>query len=86
MVAGLKSEKSIPGGHTPKYYDNLEKRRDKFAIKAMQAIINNSDTMRQITKHYNDLNLNGDEYFTVVAMLSYSYADAMLKAKKRNNA
>ena len=59
--------------------------RDYAHVHFMSAIISNSDTMREITKTYNsapkDKRIDFEE---LVAKLSFSYADAMIKVRSEN--
>jgi hypothetical protein len=60
--------------------------RDYAHVHFMSAIISNADTMREITKTYNssqkDKRIDFEE---LVAKISFSYADAMLKIRSENN-
>lgn len=55
--------------------------RDYFANSAMQAIISNADSMRELTRAYE----RGDKTFSFqecVSDLAFSYSDAMLKQRE----
>lgn len=57
---------------------------DDFAGKAMQGTLSNADTMREITKAYNNANTKSDTaFFERFAELSYEYAKAMLEERKK---
>ena len=52
--------------------------RQFYAAHAMEAIISNADTMREITRKC-ERNGKGEEFFEIVAGLAYLYGDAMIE-------
>ena len=59
--------------------------RDYFAAKAMQSVISNSDTMREITKAWeltHKDNKKGREFEDCISKLAFYYADSMLKQRE----
>ncbi len=62
--------------------DNLTL-RDYAQIKFMSAIISNADTMREITKSWTQAPKNNRcDFEEMIAKISGSYADAMLKQRE----
>lgn len=60
--------------------------RDYAHVHFMSAIISNADTMREITKTYNSApKYKRVDFEELVAKLSFSYADAMLKVRSEND-
>ena len=57
--------------------DGLTK-REYFAAKAMEGVISNPDTLREITRAVGK-HSEGDEFFETVKAIAYKYADAMLE-------
>jgi len=57
--------------------------RDHFAGLTMQAIISNSDTMREITKAWVRIDASERlDFESSIAKLSFEYSDAMLKQRE----
>jgi len=56
--------------------------RDHFAGLAMQAIISNSDTMRELTKAY-ERGKKTDSFESCLADMSFGFSDAMLKQREQ---
>ena len=57
--------------------------RDYAQIKFMSAIISNADTMREITKSWTQAPKNNRcDFEEMIAKISGSYADAMLKQRE----
>jgi len=54
--------------------------RQFFAAHALQGIISNADTMREITRKC-EYARKEDEFFEIVAAMAYLYADAMIEVK-----
>ena len=53
--------------------------RDYFAAKAMQGMLSNPEFLQVVTKE----EVNGSDYASRVAKVSYKYADAMMEARKK---
>jgi hypothetical protein len=59
--------------------------RDYAQVHFMSAIISNSDTMQEITKTYNSAPKDRRvDFKELIAIISFSYADAMLKVRSDN--
>jgi hypothetical protein len=74
----------ISGGREHEKYFGMTL-MDYAQVHFMSAIISNADTMREITKTYNsapkDKRVDFEE---LIAKISFSYADAMLKVRSDN--
>ena len=58
-------------------------KREKAALMAMQGIISNADTMREITKVVG-VRCDADDFYYAIKNVAYAYADAMLEEGERD--
>ena len=71
---------AYPARSNGEYMPGLTK-REKAALMAMQGIISNADTMREITKAVG-VRCEADEFYYAIKNAAYAYADAMLEEEE----
>lgn len=82
MTNKPKNPWAFPCVAAPQYLQEGMTLRDYFAANAMQALITNNESSGAILKTANKQDLG---IFDVTALMSYRYADAMLRERERIN-